>query len=99
MKVYAVDLDNTLCISPKGGFWNKPVLEDLPPIPKMIDWVNQKYAEGHTIIIYTARPRRFYEITESWLIKNQVYYHALRMGKLRADYYVDDKALNVKDCC
>ena len=96
-KVYAVDLDGTLCEKISGGWWAKENAPDPKPIPKVIKKVNEWYTQGHTIIIHTARPRMYYEATEAWLIKHGVYYHAIRMGKVRADFYIDDKAINVKD--
>ena len=46
---------------------------------------------GNLIIIYTARNPMIRKQTESELKKNNIPYHALVMGKLRADVYVDDK--------
>jgi hypothetical protein len=47
-KIYCFDLDNTLCIT-EGNIY-----EEAKPISNRIEYVNQLYAEGHTIIIETA---------------------------------------------
>ncbi len=43
------------------------------------------------IIIYTARNPTMREQTERELRETNIPYHALVMGKLRADVYIDDK--------
>jgi len=87
----AVDLDGTLC---EGEFWG-----DGEPIPRldMIALIEKIYKQGHHIIIYTARHRKYYQQTESWLIKHGVYYHALSMEKMGADLYIDDKCIHCDD--
>lgn len=69
------------------------------PNEKMIQMINRLYEMGNEIILFTARGYvtgiDWYEITkkqmESWKVK----YHELHMGKPNADYYVDDKMLNM----
>lgn len=89
--VVAVDLDGTLC---EGEFWG-----DGEPTPKqnMIDLIEKLYKAGHIIIIFTARNRSYFQLTEAWLIKHKVWYHSLCMNKMGADLYIDDKCVNVKD--
>jgi hypothetical protein len=45
----------------------------------------------NVIILYTARNPIIREQTELELREKDIPYHALVMGKLRADIYVDDK--------
>jgi len=33
----------------------------------------------------------------AWLIEHGAFFHALEMGKLAAEVYIDDKALNIDD--
>ena len=87
----AVDLDGTLS---EGEFWGGA---EPKPIQKNIDMVNTLYKRGHHIIIVTARHRDHYKVTESWLIKYGVYYHAISMEKMGADLYIDDKCINIRD--
>jgi len=87
----AVDLDGTLS---EGECWGA---EDPKPKQDMIDFINSLYIKGYHIIIYTARFRDFFQLTEAWLIKHRVRYHALCMNKMGADLYIDDKCINIKD--
>lgn len=90
-KLIAVDLDGVLC---KGEFWGE---EEPKPISEMIKLVENIYKKGAHIVIYTARHRSWYQQTEAWLIKNNVFYHSISMEKMGADLYIDDKCINVKD--
>ena len=109
-KIYAFDLDDTLCT-------RSPGLEDLGPdkykhcVPykHMIDKVNKLHDEGNTIYIYTARGmgqfngdlvkvyNSLYVLTLDSLKKWGVKHHGLVMGKLHYDYLIDDKAMSLKE--
>jgi hydroxymethylpyrimidine pyrophosphatase-like HAD family hydrolase len=81
MIIFAIDLDGTLVNKGK-------------PIKKNIDRVNKLYEEKDTlVIIYTARNETIRKRTEEYLRMLGVNYHLLVMGKLRADYYVDDRSV------
>ena len=67
------------------------------PIKEMIDKVNKLYEDKYVIIYYTGRALEYYEETYSWLVKNGCKFHALRMGKLSADYFIDDRNANIED--
>jgi hypothetical protein len=100
----AVDIDHTLIDSSDNVYTFEP-----KPIQSMIEFVNQLYDQGHTIILYTARgmgsmagqahliPHAFYEKTKKQLDEVGVKYHHLVFGKIHYDYFIDDKAWNVKD--
>ena len=54
--------------------------------------VNKLYDnKENLIIIHTARNPKIRKETEELLHKYGIQYHALVMGKLRADIYIDDK--------
>lgn len=89
-KRIAVDIDKTVAT---GIFWD----EDCEPIEENLEKINDLYKKGHTIIYHTARHPQYYSMTYAWLIEHGAYFHALEMGKLTADVYVDDKALHVDD--
>jgi hypothetical protein len=56
------------------------------------DKVNALYENpSNFIVIYTARSPSFRKETEEQLHEKNIRYHALVMGKMRADVYVDDK--------
>lgn len=70
------------------------------PNEKMIRIINRLYEYGNEIILFTARGYvtgiDWREITENQMKKWHVNYHELHMGKPNADYYVDDKMLDIK---
>lgn len=85
-KVYAVDIDGVIA---KGRFWD----EECTPMTENIEKINDLYKKGNIILYHTARHPQYYEVTYAWLIKQGCYFHALRMGKMSADYYIDDRNL------
>lgn len=55
------------------------------------DKVNKLYeCPDNFIVIHTARSEKIRDITVEQLRKKGIKYHALVMGKLRADVYIDD---------
>ena len=109
-KIYAFDLDETLCIRKKGveNLGPKKYLYCLP-IQDMIEKVNKLYDAGNTIIIYTARGMsqfngdihkvysELYDVTKKSLEEWGIKYHTLIMGKPHYDYLIDDKAININE--
>lgn len=65
----------------------------------MIEVVNKLYDMGNEIILFTARGYvtgiDWSEVTENQLSKWGVKYHELHFGKPNADYYVDDKFIDM----
>lgn len=70
-----------------------------PNIP-MIEVVNKLYEMGNEIILFTARGYvtgiDWTEVTKSQLSKWGVKFHELHFGKPNADYYIDDKFIDMK---
>jgi hypothetical protein len=93
--IFCFDLDDTLCISPTMDY------SKAEPIITRITRVNELYATGHRIKIYTARGSEtgidWKNTTESQLANWGLMYHELYFGKPSADIYVDDKACNERD--
>ena len=90
--IYCFDLDNTLCITIEGDYYNsKPIFE-------RIKKVNSLFENGHTIKIFTARGSRtgldWQELTVNQLNLWNVKHHELIFGKPDSDYFIDDKAIN-----
>ncbi|ELZ30848.1 hypothetical protein C474_10316 [Halogeometricum pallidum JCM 14848] len=83
----AVDFDKTLT---KGeeSYITKRAEE---PDEEMVEWVNYQYRQGHTIIVWTARPWEAAQETVARLTEWGIDWHGLRMEKGHADVYVDDK--------
>ena len=81
MKIYAIDFDGV--INNEGE-----------PIQKNIDKISILYDNPkNLIIIYSAREESVDQITlvKKLLYQFKVKYHLVKLGKLRADYYIDDK--------
>jgi hypothetical protein len=90
-KLFAVDLDRTLT---KESCWTLDQCLKAEPRKDVVELVNTLYRSGHIIIIWTARREFLRPVTEYWLKTNNVFYHAVQMGKMGADAYIDDKAIN-----
>ena len=92
---YCFDIDGTICTNTDGDYSNAV------PFPHVISRVNRLFAEGHEIVLHTARGATtgidWREETERQLEDWSVSYHTLHMGKPSADVYIDDKAINVAD--
>lgn len=105
-KIYAFDLDDTLCTREDGVEHLGPdKYRYCHPIPTMIEKLNKLYDEGNTIYIYTARGmgqfngdlvkvyNSLYVLTLNSLEEWGIKHHGLIMGKLHYDYLIDDKAI------
>lgn len=94
-KILAIDID---------GFIAEPLKEELRhqywlsvPIKDMIERVNKLYEKKYIIIYHTGRDPAHYAETFAWLVKQGCKFHALRMGKLNADYFIDDKNITIDE--
>ena len=86
--VRAIDIDNTLTTS---VCWTEEEMINAKPNQEVIDLVN-RWARDSFIVIYTARRDCFYQVTIDWLRKHGVTFHAISMGKMPSDFYLDDLA-------
>lgn len=97
---YVFDIDGTICSFTGGSY------KDAVPYTERIKEVNRLFAEGHTIIFYTARGMgstnnnfaaayaKMYDVTEKQLKSWGVKYHSLFLGKPYGDIYVDDRGVS-----
>lgn len=102
---FCFDLDGTLCYTRKED----EHYSDVEPIPGAIETVQRLKAEGHYIIIMTARNMVTHNnnigkiianqcpIVVEWLDRHGIPYDELHFGKPVADFYVDDKAVKLED--
>ncbi len=102
--IYCFDLDGTICTQTGPGKYHLA-----EPIPEVVDLVNKLYDQGHTIKIYTARGMGMYkgaihaiyenmfELTKGQLSKWNLNYHSIFLGKPDADFYIDDRAVDLKE--
>jgi hypothetical protein len=94
-KVFCFDIDGTLCSLTDGSY------NEAKPFKNRITEVNSLYNSGNTIILNTARGWvtgiDWKKITEAQLETWNVKYHELYFNKPAADYYIDDKAVEVNN--
>lgn len=96
MKTYVFDIDGTI-VTDTNGDYPKAL-----PIKAAIDRLNQLYDSGNRIILMTARGMTskvdYTEFTKKQMKDFGIKFHELIMNvKPKADFYIDDKAINVKD--
>lgn len=95
MKVYMVDIDNTICISKGNDYANSKPLVD------RIAKINALVKQGHKVIYWTARGSSsgidWTNETHSQLTAWNCEYHEIHMGKPSYDIWIDDKAINSED--
>jgi carbamoyl-phosphate synthase large subunit len=93
-KVYCFDLDGTICTE-------NCAYEDALPIDAVVEKINRLYSQGNTIIIATARGaasgHSWNELSTKQLARWGVQYHKLVDGKPFADFYIDNKAVDIFD--
>ena len=94
-KIIGVDIDgyiaDPLDKKDRHKYWLSKPRKD------MIEKVNKLYENRNIIIYHTGRAPIYYTETFAWLIKNGCKFHALRMAKLNADFFLDDKNANIED--
>ena len=96
--IISIDLDGTIadeCDRQDGEDW-ADYYERVSPVNGAIEAIRLLKEEGNTIIIYSARWEEDREVTESWLVKHEVPYDTLVLGKPYADCYVDNRALQFR---
>lgn len=90
-KTIACDFDHTITHTE-----NEYEYGSEKPNHEVIEWLKEMYYDGHTIIVWTARPWSEAPIIAARLTEWGVRWHGLRCEKGGADVYVDDKAVCVK---
>lgn len=89
---YCFDIDGTLCTDTNGDY------VAAEPITSRIAHVNELYAAGHTIKLFTARGSTtgidWRDLTEIQLERWDVHHHELIMGKPHWDIMIDDKSIH-----
>ncbi|MBM6997260.1 acylneuraminate cytidylyltransferase [Paenibacillus sp. DXFW5] len=69
------------------------------PNQQLIKVINKLYDMGNDIVLFTARgyvtKRDWEEVTKTQMAQWGVQYHELIFGKPHADYYIDDKMLDI----
>jgi len=96
MKTYVFDIDGTLVTNTYGKY------ENAKPIVRAIEKLNKLYDEGNHIILMTARgassKKDYSDFTMTQMKEFGIKFHQLIMNqKPTADFFIDDKAINVQD--
>jgi len=84
-----VDFDNTLTVD-NVQYWKG---ERPEPDEDVCEAVTNIYQDGHTVIVWTARPWSEAHRIAAHLTEWCVPYHGIRAEKGSGDLYVDDKAV------
>lgn len=95
-RVFCLDVDGIIASLVPGNDY-----ERAQPHAEVIDAVNRLHARGHRIVLYTARGtatgRDWRAVTEAQLARWGVRYDELVFGKPAADYYIDDRAIDLAE--
>lgn len=96
MKIYYVDIDETICDSPPSRDYSQAT-----PFPDRIEKINNLYEMGYTIVYWTARGTGsgidWREVTERQFKEWGVKCHDLKFGKPIYDLFIDDKNIEAKE--
>lgn len=86
-----VDLDGVICTEEKT--FERACAK---PLPGARESMEALAAEGHTLVIYTARSWSELRMTKQWLDENGIPYHGIHMGKPVADRIIDDRSIRFR---
>lgn len=93
LKTYCIDIDGTICTNTEGFY------KEAKPYLERISQVNKLYDNGSKIIYFTARGSTtgidWSKVTKAQLDEWGCKYHELIFNKPFADYYIDDKSLDL----
>jgi hypothetical protein len=101
-----IDFDRTIHKFSKGWQDGSAYDDPIPGAREVINWLKSK---GYEIVIFTARAsvenakdhgqdvNDQIEGVENWLSNYDIYYDRVTAEKLNADFYIDDKAMYIKD--
>jgi len=101
-----IDLDGTIHKYSKGYADGQIYDDSFDGAKEVINWLKD---QGFEIVIFTTRASKgnseemggdhIKQITnvENWLSDQGIYFDRVTADKLAADFYIDDKAINIKD--
>ncbi len=94
-KRFVFDIDGVI-----AGFRSGLDYASAPPVEEMVRIINKLYDMGNYIVLFTARGYvtgiDWRPTTEAQMERWGLKYHELIFGKPNADYYIDDKMLDMK---
>lgn len=101
-----IDLDGTIHKYSKGFLDGSIYDEPFEGAKEVIDWLK---SQGFEIVIYTTRAseenalkmgddhRKQIANVGTWLTDHGIYYDRITAEKIAADFYIDDRAIHIKD--
>jgi hypothetical protein len=93
-KTYCFDIDGVIASITPGNDYSQAA-----PLPENIKKINWLYENGNKIILFTARGTMtkidWSETTIKQMKDWGVNYHQLQFGKPAADFYIDDRNLDI----
>ena len=101
-----IDLDGTIHKYSKGYADGSIYDDPFEGARNVINWLKDN---NYEIVIFTTRASKQNAITNGqdvseeikkvsdWLIKNDIYFDKITAEKLAADFYIDDKAINIEN--
>ena len=84
-RVVAIDFDKTLRTHNDA------------PIERVVAFAQRCFDAFDFVVVYTARPEADRTFVTTWLMRNDVRFDAVVMGKLRFDVLVDDRAVRPEE--
>ena len=101
-----IDLDGTIHKFSKG-FSDGSIYDDpFEGAKEVIDWLKN---QGYEIVIFTTRASKEHALNMggdhnqqienigTWLTDHGIYYDRITAEKIAADFYIDDRAIHIKD--
>ena len=93
-KIFCIDIDGTICSE-------NCEYSEAKPFISVINKINRLYDLGHHIHLFTSRGAKsnynWIPLTKKQLKDWRVKYHKISQGKPFADYYVDNKSIDILD--
>ena len=106
-EIICLDLDGTVAdgrarlhyIKNPPKDWHNFFMEsaDDPPYQIIVDMINDEVKNGNIIVVTTARPYKYYNVSKDWLDKNKIPYNLIFMrkdGDFRPDYIVKEEMIS-----
>lgn len=94
-KKYFIDIDGTICKTYKNDYYISR------PICDVIQYFNKLYEEGNEIHYWTSRGSTTGKVWDKLTVQQlrtwKCKYDSINIGKPHYDYWVDNKAIHVKD--
>lgn len=98
-KVIAVDFDETIGLYRKNTVSKSYITKKVNNFPndRVVKLIKDLRAKGHRVVVWTSRWWGDYNSLVKWFKNNNIEVDDIVLGRLKADVYVCDKAVNAHD--